>query len=304
MSLNNLQIGWHTTISPSVIKGLSHIIQTHHDGKSTYKYAAQIFLKSPMCAGSCKLTAIDCQNVKEFLQQNNMYIVIHGQYIINFIKTDIEWAIQSVIQDLKMVDQMVSNPSSTTLHGDGPSTGVIIHMGKNTEHYSVETCIDNFYKNIKQVLETPFQSKLILETSTKTKNGNDVFYDIKVFGQLVRYLKEKLTSEQYDRIGYCIDTCHVFASGYDIRTREGFTDFIELWNSEIGRLTVFHLNDSKVGLCCCRDLHQQIGKGFIYSDHKDGLQALLEYAKENNIPVILETAGDQKEELNLIQTLI
>jgi deoxyribonuclease-4 len=291
----SLQIGWHTTISPSVIKGLSYIIQTHQQSKSIYNYAAQIFLKSPMCAGSCKLSVTDCQKVNDFLTSNNIYLVIHGQYIINFIKKGIDWAIQSVVQDIQMVDKMVPNPSCT---------GVIIHMGKNTEHYSIDTCIENFYNNIKRVLETPSKSKLILETSTKTKNGNDVFYDIKVFGQLVRYLKEKLTEEEYDRIGYCIDTCHVFASGYDIRTREGFTDFIQLWNSEIGKLTVFHLNDSKVGLHCCRDLHQQIGKGFIYSEYKDGLQTLLEYAKENNIPVILETAGDQNEELSLIQTLI
>ena len=292
-----LTIGWHTTISPSIIKGIYTIETIHQQCNSSFYKSAQIFLKNPMGAGSCKLSTADCEKVKLYLQQNNIFLVIHGQYIINFIKSNLDWAIKSVVEDIKIINQMSDRSSQT---------GVIIHMGKNTEKLSVEQCIINFYENIKKVIQQTkdCSSKLILETSTKTKNGNDIFYDIITFGKLVSYLKTNLNSEDYNRIGYCIDTAHIFASGYDIRTREGFDNFMMLWNEQIGNLTVFHLNDSKVGLCCCRDLHEEIGKGYIFKEQKEGLQALVEYAKSNHIPVILETAGDPIAEMQLIQSLI
>lgn len=290
-----LTIGWHTTISPSIIGGLKSIEQVHSTCKSSYNIAAQIFLKSPMRACSCKFTKELLDKTLDYCRQNNIFIVVHGQYILNFIKKDIDWATQSLINDIEIVECI--SPCKT---------GVVIHMGKNTDKYSIDECIENFYHNIKIVLNSTKQCKsmIILETSTKTKNGNDIFYDISTFGKLTNYLKNNLTADEYDRIGYCIDTAHIFASGYDIRTRSGFNSFMELWNTRIGKLTVFHLNDSKVGLSCCRDLHEQIGKGFIYSEHRDGLQALLEYALKNSVPIILETAGEQTEEMTLIQSLI
>lgn len=300
-NMSKLTIGWHTTISPSIIHGVKFNEETHKSLESKYGISAQIFLKSPMRVGKSKFALTDSLKVKQYLENNDIYLVVHGQYLINFIKNDIEWATKSVIEDIKLLDNMIPEDKKD-------KTGVIIHMGKNVNKESIETCIQNFYTNVKKVIDETSECKvkLILETSTKTKNGNDIFYDIPTFGKLKTYLQEHLTDEQFKRLGFCIDTAHIFASGYNIKTAENVEDFISLWDTHIGidNITLFHLNDSKVGLGCCRDLHEQIGKGLIYEQSKDGLKRLLNFATDNNIPVVIESGGDQLTELKLIKEIL
>lgn len=299
--MSKLTIGWHTSISPSIIHGLKFNEESHGHVDNKYNVAAQIFLKAPMKIGKSKLNDQDCIKVKQYIENNNIYLVVHGQYLINFIKTDNDWAINSVVDDIKILDKMIPDSKKEM-------TGVIIHMGKNTNKLTIEECIDNFFKNVKEVLNKTQECKvkLILETSTKTKNGNDIFYNIETFGKLKTYLCNNLSKEEYSRIGYCIDTAHIFASGYNIKTKDNFEEFISLWDHHIGmnEITLFHLNDSKVDLGCCRDLHEQIGSGLIFSEDKNGLQTLLEFSKTNKIPVIIESGGHQTIEIELINTLI
>lgn len=299
--MSKLTIGWHTSISPSIVHGIKFNEESHKSIDKEYNVAAQIFLKAPMKIGKSKITDANCETVKTYIRDNNVYLVVHGQYLINFIKTDNDWAVNSVVDDIKLLDKMIPEDNKT-------KTGVIIHMGKNTNKESIETCIDNFYQNVKKVIEETnnCKVKLILETSTKTKNGNDIFHDIETFGKLKTYLQEKLSEEEYSRVGYCIDTAHIFASGYNIKTKENFEEFMSLWDHHIGidEITLFHLNDSKVGLGCCRDLHEQIGSGLIFTDDKTGLKALLEFSTTKQIPVIIESGGDQLEEIDMIHNLI
>jgi deoxyribonuclease-4 len=301
--MNKLTLGWHTSISPSIIDGIKFNEKSHKTINKDWNVSAQIFLKAPMKVGKSKLMNNEdiCKKVKQYISENNIYLVVHGQYIINFIKTDNEWAVNSVVDDILLLDKMTPEDKKS-------KTGVIIHMGKNTNKESIEQCIENFYKNVKIVLDKTkdCKVKLILETSTKTKNGNDIFYNIETFGKLKSYLKDKFSENEYSRIGYCIDTAHIFASGYNIKTQETFEDFISLWDHHIGinEITLFHLNDSKVDLGCCRDLHEQIGSGLIFSDDKNGLTTLLNFSKTNNIPIIIESGGDQVQEIELISSLI
>lgn len=297
----NLVLGWHTTITPSIEFGINFNKETHKTLNSNFNIGAQIFLKSPMKVRKSKFILKDILKVKEYLLNNNIYLVVHGQYLINFIKNDIEWATKSVIEDIKLLDNMIPDNQKER-------TGVIIHMGKNVNKESIEKCIENFHINIQKVIDETRECKvkLILETSTKTKNGNDIFHDIPTFGKLKNYLQEHLTPEQFKRLGFCIDTAHIFASGYNISSSEDFENFMSLWDHHIGinNITLFHLNDSKVGLGCCRDLHEQIGNGLIFSNDKSGLKSLLLFSKNNNIPVIIESGGDQLTELEVIQQLI
>ena len=275
-----LTLGWHTSISPSIIDGIKFNQMSHKICDSKYKISAQIFLKNPMRVSKCKFIQKDFDIVKNYIEENDIYLVVHGQYLINFIKTDIDWALKSVIDDIKILDKMTPDNK------------------KN----------ENFYKNVKEVITKTedCKVKLILETSTKTKNGNDIFNNIETFGKLKIYLQSNLSNNEYSRIGYCIDTAHIFASGYDITTKSSFENFIDLWDKNIGinEITLFHLNDSKVGLGCCRDLHEQIGSGLIFSEQKEGLNTLLEFCKNLDIPIIIESGGNQDEELKLIQQLI
>lgn len=99
--------------------------------------------------------------------------------------------------------------------------------------------------------------------------------------------------EEKSRVGVCIDTCHTFAAGYDIRTQDTFDKFWKDYERIVGYkyLAGIHLNDSKAPLGSKRDLHQNIGLGFL------GLEAfrLVMNKKElEGIPMILETPYDEK----------
>lgn len=298
--VKKLTIGWHSTIVPTIIKGVQFNENTLKN--SNFNVTAQIFLKSPMKVSGSKINEKQIEETKEYLKKNNVYLVVHGQYLLNFIREgkEIHFARKSLVDDLKMLEMIIPEKNKN-------KTGVVIHLGKNVNKKSVEECIINFTENIINVIEKTKECglKIILETSTKTKGPSDIFHNIETFGKLVHNLKDKLGKETFDkRIGFCIDTCHIYASGYSIESKKGFTDFMKLWKTQIGSLTLFHLNDSKGILGCCRDCHEQIGNGLIYKESKDGLKALLKYAKKNNIPIIIESGGIQDEELALIKTLI
>jgi apurinic endonuclease APN1 len=294
-----LVFGAHTQNS---IEGLGFNCLTNQKSKVNIKIAAQIFFGSPIKWNKENLSKFNddfCFNIKKFIQKNNVFLVIHGQYLINFIKpSNISYLSRnSLVNDIVILNKITQD------------SGVVIHMGKNIDKLPINNCIINFGENLQKVIEKTknLGNKIILETSTKTKNGNDIFHDISILGKLDSHLIKILSKETYSkRIGYCIDTCHVFASGYNISTQKGFESFINIWDHYIGpnKITLFHLNDSKAGVGCCLDRHQELTKGEIFKQRQDGLKALLDYAKKNSIPVISETGGDQTFEINLVDKLI
>lgn len=95
------------------------------------------------------------------------------------------------------------------------------------------------------------------------------------------------------RVGVCLDTCHAFAAGYDLRTPEAFAATMAEFDKIVGLkyLKALHLNDSKAPLGSHRDLHANIGTGFL------GLRAfhnVMNYDGFQNLPMVLETPIDKK----------
>jgi deoxyribonuclease-4 len=91
-----------------------------------------------------------------------------------------------------------------------------------------------------------------------------------------------------DRLGLCLDSCHLYASGYDIRTPEGLTETLEDCVAKVGleRLGSLHLNDSQVGLGSNRDRHAVVGKGELGDD---GCAVFLSEPRFDGLPCVLET---------------
>lgn len=95
------------------------------------------------------------------------------------------------------------------------------------------------------------------------------------------------------RVGVCIDTCHAFAAGHDLRTPESFEETMSAFSSIVGDkyLRAFHINDSKAPLLSNRDLHANIGTGFL------GLRAfhsVVNCERFQGLPMVLETPIDKK----------
>ncbi|MBJ7521218.1 MAG: deoxyribonuclease IV [Solirubrobacteraceae bacterium] len=95
------------------------------------------------------------------------------------------------------------------------------------------------------------------------------------------------------RLGVCLDSCHLFASGYDIRTIDGLTETIDECEAKVGagRLGSLHLNDSQTPLGSNRDRHANVGSGEL---GEDGCAAFLSEPRFESLPVVLETPGENR----------
>jgi len=105
------------------------------------------------------------------------------------------------------------------------------------------------------------------------------------FGELAALLEAAGGGQ---RLGVCLDSCHLYASGYDVRTAEGLTDVLDDFDAEVGlgRLQSLHLNDSQVGLGSNRDRHAVVGRGELGDD---GCAVFLSEPRFQDLPCILET---------------
>ncbi len=128
--------------------------------------------------------------------------------------------------------------------------------------------------------------------------GTNVGYK---FEHLVEILKQV---NQPDRMGVCMDTCHLFAAGYDIRTAQGYKEVMKQFDDIVGveQIYAFHLNDSKKGLGCRVDRHEHIGQGAI---GLEGFRALLNDPRFEKNPMGLETpkGPDLKEDVMNLKVL-
>jgi deoxyribonuclease IV len=148
---------------------------------------------------------------------------------------------------------------------------------------------------------------------SKSPNGvvvlleNNAGYRNNVGGKLeeLRLILDKLNNTE--RFGLCIDTCHLFASGYDLRTYESVNMVIEKIENIIGlqALKVIHLNDSKGPLGSNLDRHEHIGLGSI---GRRGIAAFINHATIKALPIIMETPIDtrrgDKENLEIVLNLM
>jgi len=259
----------------------------------------QIFTKPPIKVSEIKAESEDIKLTYEILKESKIFLVIHGQYIINFCKDYKKqmWAIKSVVDDLNLLNSI----SNFLL-----PTGIILHMGKNTAGLSKSECIDNFKESLELILSKVSihsNNNIILETSVKS--SNDIFYKIEDLAELYN----KLNIETRNKVKFCIDSCHIFASGYNISDINEMKNYFEKFNKLIGisNIAVIHLNDSKEICNSGKDRHQEISKGHIFN--KDNLENLRYLVKDisikYSIPLITETAPeDIKKELDFIRNSI
>ena len=154
------------------------------------------------------------------------------------------------------------------------------HMGSSVER-GHERVVAACTKAIK---ETPSNgTRLLLETSAGTRNSVGSKFEF------VRKVLDAIDNEE--RTGACLDTCHVFASGYDLRNPQAVNATIDQFDLTVGldRLFLIHINDSKGEIGAASDRHEHIGMGKIGDS---GFRALFSSPKIEHVPLILETPED------------
>lgn len=232
--------------------------------------ALQVFLKSPRSRGTCKLTDPEATAFRSFARAGSpLFLVVHSSYLINLAKplpVD-AWEFESLIEDLNNTEKL-------------GGAGVVLHVGK-TLALSYEMAERHLIENLKRVLERTesLSTHLILENTAR--QGSEMGYRL---DQLERLQK----AIAHPRLSFCLDTCHAFAAGYDLRTPEGVEAFFEEFDRRLGlnRLTVIHFNDSMFPTGSQRDRHDNLGFGYM---GQEGLVAIARLALQHDIPLILET---------------
>ncbi len=170
------------------------------------------------------------------------------------------------------------------------------HPGSSTGWDSREECLDRIIKNLllfeKQCARG--NTRLILETTAG--QGNYLGKNFAELNYIISQVKQKVP------IGVCIDTCHVFASGMDIRTSEGFDEMLEKFDTTIGleHLHAFHVSDSQEALGSNKDRHASLGEGEI---GLDAFRCLMKHPKLKSLPKYLETPKPElwSQEIDLLK---
>ena len=255
--------------------------------------AIQIFTKSPTnTTDKIDISKEDIIKILKITKDNNVLLVTHGSYMLNMswpIHRN-PWGMKMLLEDLKYTSEM-------------GGLGVVIHMGKATPKLKItmKEARDNFVKSICQVLDkSPSDVKVILETScnqTNTIAGNieDLAIIWKMFPQ--KYLS---------RLGFCIDTAHIFSAGYAIHKPKIFNRYMNKFDQLIGikYINLFHINDSAAEHGSHIDKHTGLGKGYIYKKNTKPFIDVVDICSKNSIPMILETHDDYKREIKFIKKII
>jgi deoxyribonuclease-4 len=121
-------------------------------------------------------------------------------------------------------------------------------------------------------------------------------------GHRFEHLAYLLDAGRGTRLGVCIDTCHLLAAGYDIRTAAGYTAVFTELEQTVGleRVRAFHLNDSKTGLGSRVDRHEEIGRGHV---GREAFGRIVLDERFHGVPMVIETPGSLKEDRRGLQIL-
>lgn len=271
-------IGAHLSSS----KGYSAMLrQAQEIGANTF----QFFTRNPR-GGKAK--DIDCSDVEEFLKlkesENFPVILAHAPYTLNCCSDKEEvrqFAVNTFADDLKRMEytpgQLYNfHPGSHV--GQGAKKGIELIAGA-----------------LNSVLYSEMTTTVLLETMAG--KGTEI-------GRNFQELKEIIDkTELSDKLGICLDTCHVFDGGYDIVN--DLDGVLEEFDKIIGlsSLKAVHLNDSKNPMGSHKDRHEKIGQGNIGAD---AMARIINHPALKDLPFYLETPNDIRgyaEEIKLLKTL-
>ena len=212
------------------------------------------------------------------------YILPHDSYLINLGSPDadgLEKSRDSFLEEMQRCEQL----GLTMLN---------FHPGSHLKQITPEECIDRIAESINITLDkTKGVTAVIENTAGQGSNIGFAFWQIK---RIIDGVNDK------SRVGVCIDTCHTYTAGYDLKN-----EYERVWqefDDEIGMnyLRAIHLNDSKKELGSRVDRHDSIGKGFLGLDF---FKKIMQDSNLNHIPFILETPDETlwAEEVALLQDL-
>lgn len=268
-------IGFHV---PLIKKSFKQSVEEAH--KRANITAFQIFIRNPRQLKLVTYNEEEAAKCKQYIETNNLFLVSHATYLLNSATRE-KWCdkIESAMNDLIYAEKV-------------GAIGSIFHVGKHLKQ-SVEDGIEIMYDFISTVILElqKINSKSIYILETCASQGSELLSNLEDFGKFYHRFNDK----QKENLKICIDTCHVFAAGYSLKSEIDAFIFIEIVQENIGwnNVAVIHLNDSKKDVGCCVDRHENLCMGCIGQDDENGLKTIVNHCYGLKIPLILETPHDE-----------
>jgi deoxyribonuclease IV len=236
--------------------------------------AIQIFNQSPRMWRPTQYSDQDTAAFRQAMEESEIEaVLIHAVYLLNCASEDpeiVEKSRTSLIHSLRVGDAI-------------GAAGVVLHPGSAKQGH-VGEAIARAGEVIAEALAESERCPLHLEDTAGA--GGTLGRSFEELAQLLE------ASGAGPRLGVCLDSCHLLASGYDVRTQEGLARTIEDFDAAVGcdRLGSLHVNDSQVALGSNRDRHAVMGEGEL---GEDGCAWFLSEPRFEGLPCVLETGREK-----------
>jgi deoxyribonuclease-4 len=266
--LTDLPLGAHHSIAGGTPEAVTRAV-------ATGCRVLQIFVKNSNRWDGKTISPEEAGHFRRAVAQAKLSsVVAHASYLINLAgekKEFVDRSIEALVDELSRCD-LLGVPA------------LILHPGSSGESSASEGIL-----RVARGLDQAFARRettasILLETAAG--QGASV-------GRTFEELRDILgASRNPQRVGICLDTCHVFAAGYELRTPEGFAGTLARFESALGleKLRAIHVNDSKKEIGSRVDRHEHIGDGRI---GMPGFRNLMREEKLHAIPKYLETPKDE-----------
>ncbi|NQT49510.1 deoxyribonuclease IV [Candidatus Kuenenbacteria bacterium] len=231
----------------------------------------QMFSRSPR-GGQPKFTDESIEQFKKNCQEFGFQeYYIHTPYYINLASSNnrIRYGSITAIRDELEVGTKIG------------AKYIMTHLGSSKD-YTEEKALELVIQGIDKILAGYSGStELLIENSAGS--GNIIGDQFEEIGFILKKIKS-------NKVGICFDTCHAFASGYDLRDKAAINKTLKEFDKHIGldKLKMLHINDSKTELGSFKDRHDDLGEGLI---GKEAFNVLVNHPKLKNINGVIETPG-------------
>lgn len=263
-----LRVGAHVSISG----GVANAIDRERDLGGN---CGQIFVGSPRTWSVSDVDPDDAEAFKQGVEESDLGPwIVHGTYLINFATPKDDLATKSIDAVQAELDACAALDIPYYVFHPGSHTGAGVNGG-----------IENIGERLSE-LDIPDSTTVLLENTA----GKGTTLG-KTCEQLEAMVEE--ATYGYDKLGICLDSCHLYAAGYDLCTETGMAELVDAVDSTVGRENVqyLHLNDSKHPLGSEKDEHEHIGEGEIGDE---GFKNFINHEAFRDLPMVLETPTDDK----------
>ena len=274
-------IGAHVSAAGGVENAVINAVEIGANGFALFTKNQRQWVAKP-------LSEKNITKFKEYMEIHGFNadaILPHDSYLINLghpEKEKREKSLNSFIEEAKRVEILGLKYLN-------------FHPGSHLRKISEEECLDLISESINKAIKETESCIFVIETTAG--QGSNLGYKF----EHLAYIIDKVIDKA--RIGVCIDTAHIFAAGYDIRTKEAYENTMKEFDNIVGfeYLKGMHINDSKAKFASRVDRHHSLGKGEIGID---AFKFIMQDSRIDNIPLILETIDPHiwAEEIELLRS--